>query len=556
MAFTVRLRDEGGSIEFINPHRMLRGEDPEGASVALEAAEGALRDGYWVAGYVTYELGAAFVKGPAREANRPLLALGVFDPPLAVSESDRPFALSPLLPLVDEAAYARNVEAIRAQIYDGEVYQVNYTVPFALSVTGDPASLWSAVAETTGASYQAFVQEDEGYVLSWSPELFLAFDGDRIRTKPMKGTAPTEDTQHLLGAKNRAEHIMIVDLLRNDLHRICDDVEVEELCAIERYPRFVTMTSTVAGTLRAKTTLRDTFTATFPCGSITGAPKRAAYAAIADFERTPRGVYCGAIGSLSPQRRGWWNVAIRTAQIDANRNGRFDAGGGIVIDSHALDEWREVALKTAFLTAFSEPVELWETLASDAPPDVVEAHLARLRGSADCFRLTYNAAVLEESLAAAMLGTRSRALVRIRLRSDGTFTISTEPFAALPEVVEICVADARVRSDDPFLRIKSAWRPAANAATGQAVARKCFDALLRNERDELTEGGRTNLFIEVGGQLFTPPLECGLLPGILRSRIVSEGKVQERPLTVHDLSIADAIYVGNSARGLLRARLQ
>jgi len=555
MAFTVRLRDERGSVAFTDPHRELCALDGETALEALDAAEAALREGYWIAGYLSYELGATLVKGPARDSHGPLLRLGVFDAPLPANEDVRAFSLSPLLPLTDAAAYAAAIEAIHARIYDGAVYQVNYTVEHALRVLGDAASLWSAVADTTGARYQALIEDDDGWVLSWSPELFLEFDGTRLRTRPMKGTAPLDDLAQLESEKNRSEHIMIVDLLRNDLRRICDDANVEALCTIERYPRFATMTSTIAGTVRPNATLRQIVAATFPCGSITGAPKRAAFAAIDALETGPRNVYCGAIGSLSPQRRGWWNVAIRTAQIDRDGYGRFDAGGGIVIDSQAAQEWAEVALKSAFLQRFSEPLVLLETLPSDASDEILEAHLARLRATASRFRLAYDEAPLLAALNEAMERARTRSLVRVRLRGDEIFTIQTEPMPHMEYPVRICLARARVRSDDALLTVKTAWRPAADAAIAQARTQRCFDAILRNERDELTEGSRTNLFVELGGTLYTPPLACGLLPGILRSRIVSEGRVQERVLTPSDLTAADAVYVGNSARGLLPARL-
>jgi len=542
-------------VAFTNPHRELLAHDPESALAALDAAEAALREGYWIAGYLCYELGAAFVKGPQRPTLRPLLHLGAFDAPRPERDADRPFTLSPLFPLIDEEAYAAAIDAIHARIYDGEVYQVNYTVPYALRVLGDAASLWGAIAQATGARYQALVEDDAGFLLSWSPELFLEFDGERIRTRPMKGTAPIDDVAQLESAKNRAEHVMIVDLLRNDLRRVCDDVDVEALCTIESYPRFATMTSTIGGTVRPDATLRDIFAATFPCGSITGAPKRAAYATIHALEPQTREAYCGAIGSLSPQRRGWWNVAIRTAQIDRDGYGRFDAGGGIVIDSDARAEWNEIALKTAFLDRFATPLELWETLASDADADTLDAHLARLRATARRFRLEFNEALLRDALGDAAARSGVHTLVRVRLRADGTFTVATEPMAPPGSPAPICLSNIRVRSDDPLLAIKTAWRPAADAAMKVALARRCFDALLCNERGELTEGSRTNLFVEISGTLFTPPLVCGLLPGILRSRLVSEGRVEERAITPADLTAADAIYVGNSARGLVPARL-
>jgi para-aminobenzoate synthetase/4-amino-4-deoxychorismate lyase len=554
--FTVCLRSGDGSIEFSHPHDVLR---PTGAPAALEAFDAcdrALREGYWVAGYLTYELGAALAgaehgatAGNVR-AESPLLAIGIFDAPVAGVAASGFARLSPLLRGVDRARYESAIRVIRAALYEGEVYQVNYTVPFDCAIEGEPYALWSAIAATTDAAYQAFVQDGEQSILSWSPELFLEFDGTSVVTRPMKGTATLDRIDELHDAKNRAEHVMIVDLLRNDLHRICDRVEVEALCSVERYPTFATMTSTLRGELRAQASLRDIFAALFPCGSITGAPKRAAMATIERLEARPRGAYCGSVGFLAPERRGWWNVAIRTAQSHAGV-ARFDAGGGIVSDSRAETEYAEIEVKRAFLHPFTSAPELWETLASDAGEATLDAHLARLARSAALFDITYDAAALR----AAVPGAPAQPLlVRIRLHADGTWAIRSDPLER-PESVTISLSPEVVRSDDPFLRIKSAWRPAHDRAAAFARERGLFDALLVNERGECTEGARTNLFVQIEDRLITPPLACGVLPGILRSRIVSEGEAVERVLTIDDLRRARKVFVGNSARGLLPARV-
>jgi len=541
-------------LEFQGPRRVLLGQDPDGAQAALAEAQAALDGGEWIAGYLRYELGGAFVRARTR-LDSPLLVLGIFGEPRDVAAHAGAFELSPLLARVDANGYRQAIDAICSRIYEGEVYQVNYTVPFDLRVTGDALALWDAVRQTTGAQYQAYVEHDGTRLLSWSPELFLSFDGPTVTAKPMKGTS-AGDVATLANPKNRAEHVMIVDLLRNDLQRICDDVAVEALCSVERYPHFATMTSTITGALRPNVSLAGAFEATFPCGSVTGAPKRAAFCAIADLEAWPRGAYCGAIGYLSPQRRGWWNVAIRTAQLDEDGYGRYDAGGGIVADSSAGDEWNEVLLKTAFLNAFLQPIELLETFASDAAPATLDAHVLRLSAAAGRFRLPFDEDAVRRDIARAIRSAGHRSLIRLRLHADGRAGIRTEPLVPPQLPVPICLAQERVRSTDPFLRIKSAWRPAHNTALAAAQARGCFDALLRNERGEVTEGARTNIFVEIGGRTYTPPLDSGLLPGILRAHLVSEGRVLERVLTPGDIAQADAIFVGNSARGLLPAKMR
>ena len=530
------------TLAFENPVEVLRAAagDPD---AALGPAQERLDGGAWIAGYLAYD-GS--------------IALGVFDGPREVALPDDDAAPhSPLLSSVDRNEYEAAIGELQRSIYEGDVYQVNYTVPFAFETHGDPFALYARYARRTGARYQAFVRDGRRAILSWSPELFLAFDGARVETKPMKGTAALDRIEELGSDKNRAEHLMIVDLLRNDLHRICDRVRVEELFSVERYPTFATMTSTIAGNLRDGVTLGQIVRAAFPCGSVTGAPKRAAMQAIARNERGSRGVYCGSIGFLSPQRRGWWNVAIRTAQIDAESGiGRFDAGGGIVADSNAADEWDEIRLKSRFLDPGN--FAILETFSSDADDAALGAHLARMRATARAFGIDFDGAGLIDAL-----GVRASHyargdgghLIRVRLHSDGRFEILDEELERLALPVRIRLSEARVRSDDPFLRHKTTWRPAQDAAKEEAHRSGCFEALLGNERGEFTEGWRTNLFVERDGVTWTPPVASGLLPGILRSRLVSEGRVRERAIAAEELHVADAIYVGNSARGLLRASL-
>jgi para-aminobenzoate synthetase/4-amino-4-deoxychorismate lyase len=348
---------------------------------------------------------------------------------------------------------------------------------------------------------------------------------------------------------------MIVDLLRNDLHRLCDDVRVERLFEIERYPTFATMTSTIAGRVRAATPLADVFAAMFPCGSITGAPKRAAMEQIAAVEPHARGPYTGTVGYLGPGRAGWWNVAIRSLRVDRSRQrATYNAGGGIVADSLAADEWNEVMLKTRSLRPAIEPFRFWESFRGGPHPSDIAAHLARLERTARRFGVPFDRDDAARRIAAAA-ATQTPSFVRVRLTLDGDLAIDCEPLAPTPSPVRLCLATARVDSSDPMLAVKSSWRPAHALAAGQAAERRCFDALLQNERDELTEGSRTTIFVQSGNTLSTPPLACGVLPGILRAELVQSGRAVERVLHLEDLRDADAFYVGNSARGLLQADL-
>jgi anthranilate/para-aminobenzoate synthase component I len=315
------------ALLFERSRETLRWSGATEARATFERLEDALHDGSWIAGYVAYDGGSA---------------IGVFDPPreMSLPELEHNVEHSPLLPLVSRETYDARVRALQTAIREGDVYQ-------------------------------AYVEDDAIAILSWSPELFLSFEGRRLVSKPMKGTARLERLDDLRNEKNRAEHVMIVDLLRNDLHRICDHVEVEAFQTIECYPHYATMTSRIAGTVRHQTPLGEIFEAMFPCGSVTGAPKRSAMRFIAQYEAQARGVYCGSIGYLSPGRRGWWNVAIRTAQFDRLSGlGRFDAGGAIVADSQPAAEWKEISVKSSFLqngaasSSSKAPFALLETFAS------------------------------------------------------------------------------------------------------------------------------------------------------------------------------------------------
>ena len=526
-------------LHFERPHDVLRAGTPDAAFAALDIADQALRDGYWIAGLLDYELRA--------------VALGIFDPPSERGiPQGEPACIGPLRPLVDRLAYDAAFAGIAKTIYDGDVYQVNLTLPFEFAFEGDVRSLYAALALRSGAPYAVMLEDDERSVLSFSPELFLRFDGRRIETKPMKGTAHLDRIRELESPKNRAEHVMIVDLLRNDLNRICDDVRVEQLFAVGRYPTFATMTSTIAGDLRPDTSLADIVRATFPCGSITGAPKRAAMAQIARAERTSRGAYCGSLGFLSPERRGWWNVAIRTAQLDRARGiGRYDAGGGIVADSDPDDEWDEIALKTRFFAELARPFDLRETFAGDdaAARDI---HLARLERTAAAFGVPFDDRALRGRIAAI---DAAATLLRVRLSFDGNIEVFAEPLARIDQPVRICISDERVRSDDPMLAWKTSWRSHYDRAAQYAARRWCFEALLLNEHGQLTEGSRTNLFARIDGILVTPPATAGLFPGVLRAQQLDARLATERSLLPDDLRLAREIYVGNSARGMLRAVL-
>lgn len=543
-------------LRFEQPVRVIRAHSADEVDAALAALQDALSDGSYCAGYLSYELGAHFAARATR-ANRtlPLLALGVFNAPDAVLPiPSGEFRLGALRARVSRAQYDVALRQIAQAIYNGDVYQINYTVPFDFAFDGEPYALFAELIRASHVGYGAYVEDGDVALASISPELFFEINDGIISAKPMKGTAPLEQIEDLSEPKNRAEHLMIVDLLRNDLHRICTSADVPALYDIERYPTFATMTSTVRGHLREGTQVSDILRATFPCGSVTGAPKRAAMDLIETLEPDARDAYTGSIGYFAPDGSARWNVAIRTLQINRKRmQGRLDIGGGIVADSKSADEWDEITLKGRFVEPFIRPFALLETCASQAPADQLDAHLERLAGSAGFFNIPLDVAALRSQIESHAREPGS--IVRLRVDWTGEISLRHEAASTPAVPVKLTMVRRAIRSTEAMLAHKTSWRDGYDRAYARAVAAGCFDALCTNERDELTEGTRTSLFVEIDDILYTPPRSCGLLPGILRERLLAQGRCRERVLYEEDLRHAARFYVGNSARGLLLAQL-
>jgi len=546
-----------------NPIETIEAVDRDAVAGAWRRAEAALADGYSIAGYVAYEAGyAEHPVAPAASQDEPLVALGVFTAPEPIGATsemgDRGEAhIGPLVATIDRARYEADLEEIARVLRAGDAYQVNYTVPFAFLYTGDAAILANCLRARARVPYAAFVRYRGHAIVSLSPELFFRIDGDRIETRPMKGTA--EPSGALDDAKNRAEHIMIVDLLRNDLHRICGDVTVEGLLALERYPSFATRTSTIAGRLAGEHGLGAIFAALFPCGSITGAPKRAAMATIARLEAAPRRIAMGAIGYCDAPRHGVWNVAIRTAILDERtRTGEVRIGGGIVAGSLAPSEWAEILIKRRAFATLAAPVGLFETIGvtCDGAMPRAEAHLARLERSAFAFGIRFDPRAARDTLAAARATHDGPArLVRLALTPDGTLSIASRAYDPVPECARACIAEVRLDAYDPTLRHKTSERRAYDAASASAKASNCFDALLLNQHGRLADGARTTIFlVDANGRYATPPLADGALAGILRAEMLASGSAYEAPLHRRELANR-SLVLGNAARGLFAVTL-
>lgn len=494
---------------------------------------------------------------------------------------------------VDRSAFNQAIERIQAAIGEGETYQVNYTYRLDFGTFGAPVSLYRRLRARQPVAFGAFIALPPGdagptHVLSCSPELFLRSAGGKLLARPMKGTASrarmaegdseiarmlSEDT------KNRAENLMIVDLLRNDLGRIArtGSVSVPRLFSIEPYQTLFQMTSSIEAELPETTGFAELLRALFPCGSITGAPKHRTMQIIADLESTPRGLYTGSIGWLDAPGADrpdaacgdfCLSVAIRTLTLggaDAAgglRPGRMGVGAGIVIDSHAEEEYEECVLKARFLTGLDPGFELFETMYASRNDGVrhLDRHLARLGASAAAFDFGFDRAQLAQALAGQCLhlpaGGASR--LRLALHKDGRFDIVVAPLGPLAEgQATILLAGAPVDGADPFLRHKTTLRRRYDRAVAEATRRGAFDLLFFNRDGLLTEGGRSNVFVLLDGRWLTPPVSAGVLPGVMRGVLLDDPdwSACEGPIRREDLARSERIVVCNALRGVLDVRL-
>jgi len=570
----------------------------------LERMQEALRGGRHAVALCAYELGAHLLGMPARAAGAcaaPLARVLIFEHCRLLSQpevgdwletraadyaaSAAPAGIAAVRASVDQDAFTAALARIHAYIEAGDTYQVNYTYRLRFDAFGSPVALYARLRARQPVPYGALLAlPDGGAVLSLSPELFVRHAQGELTARPMKGTAPaagaTEDGENARRAaalaadpKNRAENLMIVDLLRNDIGRIAvtGTVAVPALFEVKRYSSVLQMTSTVRARLRPNAGLAEIFQALYPCGSITGAPKRRSMEIIAELEPDARAIYTGAIGWFEPPVGAaavgdfCMSVPIRTLALqapqDGVRAGEMGVGAGIVFDSDAADEYAECSLKARFLTGLSNDFELFETIHATRDDGCrhLEAHLARLARSALYFGFPCDLAQARAILAAACAALAPGAPFRLRLAlaQSGAFTLAVGALTPLAEPVHLLLADDARRADDPFLRHKSSVRARYDAAWRAAEEQGCFDTLFFNERGELTEGGRSNVFVKLDGRWCTPPLACGVLPGVMRGALLADPawNAVERVVTRAQLRAAPEIVVCNALRGALAATL-
>jgi para-aminobenzoate synthetase/4-amino-4-deoxychorismate lyase len=496
---------------------------------------------------------------------------------------DRPAGIGAVRANVDEAAFTDAIDAIHAWIEAGDTYQVNYTYRLRFDAFGPVHALYARLRARQPVPYGALIGLPDGRaLLSLSPELFVRHDAGRLLARPMKGTAPVgidaADTAVRAAAlandpKNRAENLMIVDLLRNDLGRIArtGSVGVPALFEVRPYGRVLQMTSTIQAQLRPELDLKAIFEALYPCGSITGAPKRRTMEIIAELEAAARGIYTGALGWIDPPVPGvavgdfCLSVPIRTLVLQPEhggvRRGELGVGAGIVHDSDAAAEFAECRLKAGFLTGLANGFELFETMYATREDGCrhLERHLARLQASSDYFGYPFSPELARAGAhaASAVLAPGVPHRLRLTLAPDGEITVESGPLAPLVEPVRLLLSDTPVCSDDLFLRHKTSIRGRYDAAWRAAERVGAFDTLFFNERGELAEGGRSSVFVRMGGRWYTPPLSSGVLPGVMRAVLLADPawNAIEVPISRAMLGKAQEIVVCNALRGPLRAML-
>lgn len=550
---------------FAGPHRMVVTRDLSNVFGALVDVRRAAEAGRYAIGFVSY--GAAPAFDPALVASHtagfPLVWFAVFDrPPTPINMEVFSEAPRPLLdwqPEISRDAYAAGIARIRKALADGQTYQVNYTQRFHALFDGDPLAYFHRLYEAQPAAYAAYLDTGRFAILCTSPEMFFEMDGEAITTMPMKGTAPRgrwleedlvlRDTLQT-SEKERAENVMIVDLMRSDLGRIAaiGSVRVPAFFEVTKLPTVWQMTSAVYAELRRGVEMEDIFAAAFPSGSVTGAPKPRTMGIISDLESSPRGVYCGAIGMVCPGNRALFNVAIRTVVID-KQTGEAECGigGGITWDSTVEGEYGEVMAKSLFLTRREPKFELVETLRLEEGRYVLlDRHLERLRRSATYFDLDHSEDEIVQRLTEAARGLPTGIYrVRMTVSKRGDVTVEANSLIA-PDKLVARLAAAPVDESDPFLYHKTTNRGIYDVHRQELAADA--DVLLWNRRGEVTEFTLGNVVYEKDGYLYTPPRECGLLDGTLRAELLARGTVEIRPLNTAELATCEGLWHINSVR--------
>lgn len=554
------------------PIKIIKADAASDVEAAFKAINDAHQDGYYLAGYMAYELGyilePKLTKLMPRSLKGPLLQFGVFEKFDAIDQLPashvKDFKGLSLTPEWDFPQYKTRFAQVMAYIQAGDAYQINLTFPMRGKYEGGAEALYLMLRHKQPGRYGGVISLGGPDIVSLSPELFFQTDQSDICMRPMKGTArrqadPVQDAalRDAMRAdmKSRAENLMIVDLLRNDVSRIAEkgSVSVPELFTVETYPTLHQMTSQVRARLKPCTDFRSIVQSLFPCGSITGAPKIRAMEIIHELEDSPREAYCGAIGYIDPGGDMCFNVAIRTLTLNDGLV-TYNVGGGLVLDSKAEDEYAECLLKSKILAAGAP--NLIETLRWTPDEGALRGprHMARMERSANALGYPFSRADFKTQMAT--INASSPQKVRLVLNPEGGLTLEHSDFEPVIKKWRVSLCKNPLTETVQETRHKISHRSFYdNERRRVSALTGCDEVVFLNTQSHLCEGSFTSLFVEKNGELYTPSLSCGLLPGILREEFLETSKAQEAILTLDDLRESDRLYVGNSLRGLIEVTL-
>lgn len=572
------------SFLFLEPHEELTAWAINDLDPLLAKADRHLSAGAFAAGFFSYECGNHFVGGAAKSlpaaTGKPLAWLGIFKRPIEFNHStgrirgtlppvEVELPPPPSQPSISAAEleihpkeYLARFERIQEYLHAGDTYQVNFTDRIRGIIASNPLAIYEHLLKQQPVPFAALIHRPSGMLMSFSPELFFHLSGRHITVRPMKGTWPRgrdsrEDAQAQFqlvhDGKNRSEHVMIVDLLRNDLGRICEfgSIKVESLFQAERYKTLFQMTSTISGDLRSDLTPSAVIKNLFPSGSVTGAPKRRTMEIIRELEDSPRGIYTGSIGYFGPSGESCFNVAIRTLELSGNTF-CFGVGGGITAGSDGDEEYQECRLKAAFLTRQVPPFSLIETMRCERGIPLLDLHWKRLTESAEYFDIRFDRQrLLSELTQTARECGSARSRVRVELDADGHWTIAASPLVDVPWGGRLLLAEERVSSKDVFRRHKTTNRRVLDEHLQLARTAGFDEVMFLNEQAALTECATSNVFLRIQGRWSTPSLSQGVLPGVYRAILLdSLGSVTERELHLEDVGAAEEVIVCNALRGV------
>lgn len=576
-----------------NPIEIITARTPKELIKAFESIQTKMDEGFHVAGWISYEAGYCLEEKLhtliPEELEQPLLKMGVFKGREIISNEGanqhwRAFDIPNSYKLGDINLnqcfehYKKSFKAIQDYLKAGDIYQVNYTMKAQFDFSGSTKALYAELRNAQQVEYGAFIESDDLTILSLSPELFIRKTGADLTAKPMKGTGQRgrfkveddafKDTLYN-SEKDRAENLMIVDLLRNDLSRKASkgSVSVSQLFEVEKYKTLFTMTSTIEAQIEPSHSPLDVMTSIFPCGSITGAPKIRAQEIIDELEDHQRGIYTGAIGYFTPESDMCFSVPIRTMTIDKAGQGELGLGGAIVADSNVEEEYNECLLKASFVTNNHPRFDLIESLkySPNEGYTFFEKHVERLNRSADYFLFNKNINTIRDELTehSEFLSCDEDEFFKVRLllSKDGNVTITSEKIKKTSEesIPLAVLSSSPINSENSFYFHKTTEREFYQIEFQKyRKLTNCYDVIFLNEKNEITEGSYTNIFIKKGGVYYTPPVECGLLPGIYREHMLENEtlEIQEKKLFISDIETAEEVYLCNSVRGLQRVNIQ